>query len=80
MGTDSLGALSADSTSLRILEAVDNVTTLIYVDPARVQAEVTDGRFLCVNIDADANVNACLASVVARYTPRYASASMPSST
>lgn len=80
VGTDTMGALSTDSTSLRILEAVDNVTTLIYVDPAVVAKEVTDGRYLCVYIDADANVNACLASVVARYTPRYAGASMPSST
>lgn len=79
--TDTMGALTdATAAGVTILNAVDNVTLLCYVDPAAVEAAMTDGRFLGVLITPVANIDACTVGVVARYTPKYAGASIPSST
>lgn len=80
--TDSMGAITAATTAGVALESSsdDNKTLLIYVDPCAVQAAVTDGRYIGVLLTPAAETSVCLVGVVARYTPRYASASMPSST
>jgi hypothetical protein len=83
VATDTMGDLTAATAAAG---ATVNGTTeassilLIYVNPADVAAAVADGRFVRVYLTPDANVNATLTGVIARYTPRYAGASIPSST
>lgn len=82
VGTDSMGAISAATTAGVTVNSStdDNKTLLIYVDPSAVQEAVTDGRYVGVLLTPTSGMDATLCSVVARYVPRYAGNSMPSST
>lgn len=78
--TDNMGAITDTTSGATLASSDDNKTLLIYVDPAAVQAAMTDGRYVGVLITPSADSTSCVVGVVARYTPRYAQASMPSST
>jgi len=82
VNTDSMGAITAaTSAGVSILSSSDdNKTLLCYLDPAVLKAGVTDGRYARVYIDPSADPTSTVVSVVARFTPRYSQASIPSST
>ena len=82
VNTDSMGAITAATAAGVTLTSGsnDNMTLLCYVDPAVLTAGVTDGRWARVYLTPTSDQTVSLVSVVARYTPRYAQASIPSST
>ncbi len=82
VNTDSMGAITAATSSGKTLvsSSDDNKTLLCYLDPAVLTAGVTDGRFARVKVSPTTDMGATLVGVVARYTPRYSQASIPSST
>lgn len=76
VGTDSLGAWTAATASGATLQYTDlNKTLLVYVDPA-----VAQNRYVRVTLTPGDAPTATLCAVAARYYPRYAQASTPSST
>ena len=79
--TDSMGAVSAATSTGILVDTTEDVSTLlVYVDPSVVAAAAAGDRWVRIGLDPGAAVSASIVSVVARYIPRYAQASQPSST
>lgn len=82
VGTDTMGALTAaTSAGVQVGQGDDNKTLFVYVNPSDIPAQASTGRFARVELTPTAEVTATLiGGVTGRYIPRYAGASMPSST
>lgn len=82
VGTDTMGALTAATAAgIQVGQADDNKTLFVYVNPSDIPAQASTGRFLRVELTPTAEVTATLVGgITGRYVPRYAGASMPSST
>jgi len=81
VNTDSMGAVTAaTSTGVLVDTTQDTSVLLVYVDPPVAIGAATDTRFVRIGLDPGAAVSASIVGVVARYIPRYAQASQPSST
>ena len=82
VNTDTMGAVStATSSGVLVDTTEDNSVLLCYADPAVVQAAATDAQFVAVGLSqSTTDLSASIVGVVARFIPRYAMASQPSST
>lgn len=80
VGTDTMGAIAAaTSAGKAVLNTTDNVTLLCYVDPSDVTALSDQYTYVRAVITPTSEVTSTVVGVVARYTPRYAGNSIPSS-
>ena len=72
LGTNTWGAkTAATSAGFSILNAVDNVMVWIDIDPAAIQADVTDALYARVFLSSPADMTACLVTVIGFTRPRY---------
>ena len=80
--TDTMGALAAaTSAGVQVGQGDDNKTLFVYVNPSDIPAQASTGRFIRAELTPTAEVTAILVGgITGRYIPRYAGASMPSST
>jgi hypothetical protein len=79
VGTDTMGAIaSATTAGVAIVNTVDNATLLAYVDPSAV-AQVSGARYIRGVVTPTAEVVSTNVGAVARFIPRYAGNSQPSS-
>ena len=80
VATDTMGAITQATTAgVTILNAVDNVTLLCFVDPSAVTAADEDHMYVRAVVTPTAEVVSTVVGVVARYMPRYAGNAIPSS-
>ena len=80
VGTDTMGAIAAaTATGVEILEAVDNVSLLIYVDPSAVTRVNDQHTYLRLVVTPTSEATSTVVGAVARFIPRYAGNSIPSS-
>jgi hypothetical protein len=76
-----MGALAAaTATGVAVGQASDNVSLLCFIDPAAVAAAADGARFVRAVITPTAEITSTVVGATARFTPRYAGASIPSST
>ena len=81
VATDSMGDLTAiGSTGYLVGDSDDNCALLCFIDAAEVAASYAGARWVRATITPVALTAACNVSAMARFTPRYAGASQPSST
>jgi len=83
VGTDSIGAITSDSTSgleLAADLAADAMAILISVNPDAIQAELTDGRYVRLVVTPSSAVGAFVVSACFLGQPKYQMNSIPSST
>lgn len=81
VATDSMGAITAGSTSgVAVTAADDNKVLIIDVDPAVVQATGADFRYVRLVATPNAEMASCNIGVVAYLEHRYPGNSIPSST
>jgi hypothetical protein len=81
IATDTMGALAAaTATGVAVGQASDNVSLLCFIDPAAVAAAADGARFVRAVITPTAEITSTVVGATARFTPRYAGASIPSST
>lgn len=79
VGTDSMGAITAATAAgVAVGQASDNVTLLVYVDPSAV-ATTSGARYIRGVVTPTAEVTSTVVGATARFIPRYAGNSMPSS-
>ncbi len=78
VGTDTMGAITAATTAgATIVNTVDNVTLLAYVDPSDL---ANDGyKYVRGVVTPTAEITSTVFGAVARFTPRYAGNAQPSS-
>lgn len=80
VATDTMGAITAATVSgVAVGQGDDNKVLLCYVDPS-VVAQTADRRFIRAVITPTAEITSTLVGAVARFVPRYAGNSIPSST
>ena len=80
VATDTMGAIAqAAAAGVEILNAVDNVTLLCYVDPSAVTNSNGEHTYVRAVVTPTAEVTSTVVGVVARYLPRYAGNAIPSS-
>ena len=78
--TDTMGAITQATTAgVTILNAVDNVTLLCYVDPSAVTASNGEHIYVRAVVTPTAEVTSTVVGAVARYMPRNAGNAIPSS-
>jgi hypothetical protein len=82
VGTDTMGAITSDSTSGLVLtaDANDAMAVLITVDVSAIQAELTDGRFLRLVVTPTAEMATFTVAACFLGEPKYNMNSIPSST
>lgn len=80
VGTDSMGAITAATTAGVAVTAEDDSKLLIVdVDPTKLPAAKSDGRFVYLELTPSADMGSGVVSVVAILDPRYPGNDIPSS-
>jgi hypothetical protein len=80
VGTDNLGAITAaTSAGVQVTESDDNKALLVYIDPSVVTTASSQYTHVRAVLTPTAEVTATVVGATARFTPRYAGNSIPSS-